>query len=250
LPDGGLLVVASGVPLLTCDFTAFADAGPPPPGNTRAAALHPGGDLYLFVNGSAQREVMRLKAQPGATWSPLGSSPLAQPGGVAAYAPDRRFYVVGGSPSTTVQAFSPGADWAAVAPTAEGHTRGALLTGEDGRLYAFFGASDVQDGGYEWGDTNRIEAYGPTVDVSPTTGPAGMTNVRVTGDNFAADAVVQLYWGTRETGTLLRTTTTSATGTFTNIAVTIPQSAATGAGRITAVDARARYPAFIPFTVQ
>ncbi|MBK7860893.1 MAG: hypothetical protein IPJ65_20270 [Archangiaceae bacterium] len=244
LADGGALLVASGAPLKFYDFNAgFADAGPAPTGNARAAAMHPNGDLYLFANDPAHRSVLK-RAAGASAWQTVSTAPLAQPRAVATWAPDGRFYVVGGSPHTTVQAYRPGADWAAVASTNEGHSEGSLMTGEDGRLYVFFGSS--AHAGNEYGRSNRVEVYGPSLVVSPTAAPVG-TTARLSGDNFAANATVRIYWGDVDGGLFLRTTTTSDAGTFTNVGVAVP---GVDAGRFSAVDSRARYPAFIPFTPQ
>jgi hypothetical protein len=248
LHDGGLLLLRSGAPLLTYDFVAYADAGHAPAGYTGAAVVAPNEDLYLFANDVASRSVSRLRAD-GGSWQTVSSAPLAQANAVAAYASDGRYYVLGGAlPANTVQAYSPAADWAPVASSNEGHASGALMAGADGRLYAFFGSAHLPDGGSEFDMSNRIEAYGPIIDLSPTAAGAGVS-VKVTGSNFAANAQLNIYFGAIDGGTLVKTATTSATGTFTNVPFTVPNAAA-GDVTITAVDSRARFPAIAPFTVQ
>ncbi len=240
--SGAALLVQSGLPLLRYDFQGnYLDAGPAPTGNVSAAARAPNGDVYLFANDtSTQRNT--LKWSPGGSvWNPAPSAPMAMQDAIAIYASDNRFYVV--ADDGLVQAFSPGGDWAAVSRTNEGHGSGAILTGEDGRPYVFFGNSD---GGF--GFSQRVEAYGPTLDVSPAAALVGSI-VRITGNNFAAHASVKIYWGPIDGGVLLKTTSSDDAGVFPNVPVTIPDSGL-GVTVFTAIDSRARFPAFIPFTVQ
>jgi hypothetical protein len=240
---GAALLVQSSSPLLRYDFQGnFVDAGPAPPGNVAAAAVAPNGDVYLFANDTTTaRDTLTLR-HGGSAWQPAASAPVPMTFAVATYAPDDRFYVV--AADGLVQAFRPTGDWASVSPTNEGHGTGALLTGEDGRPYVFFGLS--RDGGF--GFSQRVEAYGPTLDVSPAAALAGSI-VRVTGNNFAAHASVKVYWGPLDGGVLLKTTTTDDAGVFLNLPVTVP-AGASGSTVFTAIDSRARFPAFIPFTVQ
>src|SRR5262249_23877704 len=119
------------------------------------------------------------------------------------------------------------------------------MTGVDGRLYAFFGRANLPDGGSEYGRSNRVEVYGPTISLSPTSGGTGLA-VKVSGDNFAANAQVFIYFGGLDGGMVVKTTTTSSTGTFTNVPFTVPAGATAGSVIITAIDSRARYPAIGP----
>jgi hypothetical protein len=243
LADGGALIVAQGTPIVSFDFQDhFRDAGPVPTAKVGAAALHPSGDVYLFASDSAGRAVQRWTAGTS-SWQTVSTAPTGQSGATAVYAADGRFYVLGGA-GLTAEAYSPKGDWAQVAPTNEEHRNTSAMLGEDGRIYVFFGGSNSPGNDYGYGA--RVEAYGPTLTVSPTTGARGLL-VRVSGENFAANAPVRIVWGPLDGGVVVKTTTSSDAGTFTNVGFNVP---ATGDGPITAIDARARYPAFIPFTVQ
>lgn len=245
LPDAGALMLLSGQPVRAYSFgTSFPDAGPPPAGNVEAPVLMPNGDLYLFANDTNERSVLKLPAG-GISWSTVSTAPLAQHGVSAALAADGRIYTAGGT-ARTVQAYTPGADWAAVSSTIVEHTFAALGQGADGRLYIFFGNSPGTD---DLGVTNRIEAYGPTVDISPTSGAAGLL-VRLSGDNFAANATVRVYLGSADGGTLLKTFSSTDAGTFLNQGFNVPAGTPAGVITFTAIDSRARYPAIVPFTVQ
>jgi len=245
LPDGGLLVARGGDVLRVYDFDGgFPVVGPTLPPNADGLALGDDDTIYAFANDAMGRAVSRWKRDAGA-FQVIGTAPTVRgPNQVSAVqGADGRFYVVGGA-KTVVEAFTPGADFARVADTNEEHDIGRAMVGADGRIYVFFGYSGSPNNDY--GYSMRIEAYGPTLDVSPVAGPRGVT-AKLTGDNFAANAQVKLYWGNPDGGQLLKTTTSSATGTFTNVSVVVPAS---GNGPFFAVDSRARYPAFIPFTVQ
>jgi|CXWL01.1.fsa_nt_gi hypothetical protein len=124
------------------------------------------------------------------------------------------------------------------------HDSAQAIVGEDGRIYVFFGSSNtsLSMDGY----SIIVEAYGPVLDTSPRQGPRGLTT-KVDGTNFAANADVHIYWGHPDGGQLLKVTRSTDGGTFTQVSVKIPDA---GNGPITAIDMRARYPAYIPFTVQ
>ncbi len=243
LPDGGVLVALGSGDLVTWHPDAgFVDAGAVS-GSVTGAALHPSGDLYFFASDS-DRTTLRLPAGSSSTLS-LASAPRSHAGGRAVFAPDQRFYLVGGV--RAVDAFSPGPQaWAGVASTNDEHSGGPIALGEDGRVYVFMGNQIPTDGGGNYSAT--VEAYGPVLTVSPSLGQAG-TPASVSGTNFAADASVSLYWGPPDGGLFVRTTNTSVNGDFTNVSFRIPDGGST-TGPIYAVDSRARYPAWAPFTRQ
>lgn len=244
LPDGGLFVFKSGDLVKRFNFAdaGFLDAGVRTAGQVDAPAVMPDGTIYFFAY-DGMRSVARWPAG-GASVTVVSTAPSVRGNGLrAVYAPDGRFYLVGGA-NQTVEAFSPRGDFAAVSPTIEGHSAGGLGLGEDGRVYAFLGRSTAANN--QVGYSRRIEAYGPTLDVSPSAGGRGL-GARVTGNNFAANAEVKLFWGPIDGGQLVTTITSSSDGGFGNVLFTIP---ATGAGPIWGIDSRARYPVHIPFTLQ
>jgi hypothetical protein len=172
--------------------------------------------------------------------------------GVAA--PDGRIYSIGGtedqakqnSPSATVEAYSPATNtWVPVAKLPVPLWAGVALVGPDNRIYMM--------GGDSAGDPTpsaTVEVYGPSMAVAPGTGTAGATNVSISGSNFAVNATVDVFFGSRS-GAPFATGSSDGNGDITTpISFVIPAGAARGTAKIYAVDRKSLYPAVTTFVVQ
>jgi hypothetical protein len=131
--------------------------------------------------------------------------------------------------------------WSAVSPLqAPRGSLGAAVTA-DGALYAVGGsgagaATALRD----------LEAYGPSVTLSPTT-PTAATALVASGENFAAGAQVRVYAGATAQGTPLATGISDAAGALAPL--TLPPVGAAGHYTFTFMDGRSRYPVTVGVTV-
>jgi hypothetical protein len=178
------------------------------------------------------------------TWSSVADLPLARQRLGAAGGPDGRLYAIGGStdmiPGTTaVDAYDPIANrWTPVSPLTFGRNDPNVAVGPDGRIYVL--------SGYAPRPPNRVDAYGPIVALTPPHAPAG-TTVVLTGSNFAANAVVSIFWG--PTGALLETGATNASGVLVPRVPLVVPATASGDATLTVVDDKSQYPVKAFFTV-
>jgi hypothetical protein len=211
-----------------------------------------GSRIYVLGTG----EPLHLRAfeaydVAAASWSTLANLPITATPTIAA-GPDGRIYSVGGAAYMPaigepisldeVDAYDPVTDrWATVAPLMAARAGAAVSIGPDGRLYAIGGQTG--NGVY----SSSVEVYGPAVAVTPANAPAGAA-VRLRGTNFAAKAVVSVYFGSIG-GTLLATGATDGTGALVpSLTVSVP-SAPAGDRYFTLVDDKSRFPVTVPFTV-
>jgi hypothetical protein len=223
-----------------------------------AAATDPAGSVWA-LGGVTKDKVTLTTVEswdlPTHSWKrgPEMTTPRAL--FAAVYAPDGRIYAIAGGqmhPSSSfsdvasyiktasVEAFSPVTQrWESVAPLPLASVSHGAVVGADGRIYVVGG-----DNGNPLGNTT---VYGPSIHLSTTRGASG-TRSQVTGQNFAANAVVQLWWGDLS-GQLIGSGMTDSRGEIaTPIEVMIPAVNA-GPGVITAMDQRSAYPVRTTFTV-
>ena len=158
---------------------------------------------------------------------------------------DGRTYVFGGISSTgatlgSCEAYSPPTNaWVPCAGLGTPRQYLVGARGADGRIYAI--------GGIASGTVGTVEAYGPAVAMSPTSGPAGAA-VALSGSNFAPNANVAVRFGV-PTGQLLGTGVTDASGALVApITFKIPTSTP-AAYRIFAIDDRSQYPVNAALTI-
>ncbi|MEZ0228097.1 MAG: Kelch repeat-containing protein, partial [Planctomycetota bacterium] len=178
-------------------------------------------------------------------WDHAATQPKAQPGIAAATGSDGNVYAVGGYDNATevFQSFKANANqkpYESVIGLSTFRSGLAAVQGPDGRIYAIGGSQNGVA-------LTLVEAYGPSISITPSSGPAG-TVVTVNGGNFGADATVQIYWNSIDPANLLATGTSDSSGRLTApVEVTIP--AAPGS-KIIVLDTKSNYPASVPFTVQ
>ena len=172
------------------------------------------------------------------SWSMAPSLGTARLGPVAVSAPDGRIYAIGGnSGGVTAEAYSPCSPSPAWVNVPAPPSTGLLLVaavGPDGRIFFM----DPMG--------NTISAYGPTNLALTTTQVPGGATVRLTGDNFAANATVNVYFGTMNAP--VASGATGSNGSITgNIAFAV--TAAPGTYPIKVVDDRSHYPITLSLTV-
>jgi hypothetical protein len=94
-----------------------------------------------------------------------------------------------------------------------------------------------------------VEAYGPTVQLSPTSGPKGSSSAVLFGSgNFAANATVAVTFGNDDKP--IGTGVTDVAGALAaTLVFIVPETAPAGPVRVTIVDNRSAYPAYATFTV-
>ncbi|HXU61693.1 MAG TPA: hypothetical protein VN962_08345 [Polyangia bacterium] len=214
--------------------------------------LAAGSDGRLYAIGGVDASFARSGAVEAYdiasnSWSILSALPedVAWPG--VATGPDGRIYALGGdsgmTPSfqNTVNAYTPKTNrWTSVAPLSEGRSGLGAVVSPDGHLYAVGGEIGI--------GTSTVEIYGPVVDVSPQVGAPG-DSVAVTGSNFAANAKVDLYWGSLN-GVPIATGTTDGSGKLVApLNFKVPSLPAGNQPLIT-VDDRSQYPITLQFRIQ
>jgi hypothetical protein len=159
-------------------------------------------------------------------------------GSPAVSAPDGRIYTFGGdTPSiASAEAYSiAGNRWFALPSlaTPRGFSGGAV--GPDGRVYAVGGHNVAVP-------LASVEAYGPTIALSPTTAAPGAM-VTVSGANFAASARIAVMFGTTPVAIAVTDATGAASLTF-----TVP-AATSGKYVVTGRDVRSQYPVTATLTL-
>ena len=181
-----------------------------PAGRYQAAAAL-GADGLIYVMGGCTTTACPTSSviayDPATdTWLNEPHMLTARFGLAAVAAPDGRIYAIGGQgpdPNawSEVEAFDPiGArTWAVAAPLVQPASSATAAIGPGGSLY-------------ECGNGSDLEVYGPAISLSETSGQPGDT-VTVSGQNFAPDAVVDVYWGTVATGTVVAEDTTDPLAT-------------------------------------
>jgi hypothetical protein len=194
------------------------------------------------------------------TWSTGANMSMGRGLSGVVLAPDGRIYTIGGysdepsagAPVPTVEAYTPVTNtWVPVAKLNVPRYAGVALVGPDNRIYFMGGAAT---GGGDMGASPSastiVEAYGPSIAVAPGTGTAGATNVSITGSNFAADAVVDIFFGERASAPLGSGNTDANGNLVAPIDVIVPAFAKSGSAKIFAVDRKSQYPAVTTFVVQ
>jgi hypothetical protein len=211
------------------------------------------GRIYALGGQSGATTLASAEAYTIATdtWTQVASLPEPRAATQAVLAPDGRIYVPGGADLgdgiiyASVAAYRAGAApradrWAEVAPLAQPRQRHGVALGSDGRVYVFSGSNLL-------GFVRTTEAYGPLI-ASSAAHAAPAATIQVTGSNFATNAAVRVTLGS-PTGPTVATGVTDATGKLASTTVTIPPAASAGPTSLYVIDARSRYPATTPFTV-
>jgi len=217
------------------------------PRSALAGALGADGLLYAIGghDGTQPLDTVQTYSTVTGQWSDAPPLPVAADNLAAASGPDGRIYVIGGTaagaPAASVWAFTPGTGrWSAVAPLQAPRASLGAATSSDGAIYAVGGAGPGATA------LRDVEAYGPSVTLTPAT-PTAADAIVASGANFAAGAQVRVYAGATPAGTPLATGTTDAAGVL--APVTLPPLGAAGPHVITFVDGRSRYPVTVGVTV-
>ncbi len=182
------------------------------------------------------------------TWASLSELPDPAWELAAAGGPDGRVYAIGGVGTaanlSTVNAYSAVSNrWSPVAPLDSGRFGVAAAVAPDGHIWAVGGSTNPELDGFK-----TVLIYGPTVAVTPTAAAAGGM-AAVSGNNFAANATVSVYFGSTTTAPVA-TGTTNATGALTAaISFRVPNLAA-GDQALVVMDDRSQYPITLSFRVQ
>jgi hypothetical protein len=211
-----------------------------------AAALGMDGRIYALGGGGAAT----VESYSAGTNAWMGAPPMmkGRKNLCAASAPDGRIYAIGGADASTVataavEVFSTiTGQWTTTAALAKPRAGLAAVVGGDGRIYAF-GGVDAMTGA----EVKTVEAYGPVVTLSKTSGAAG-SGLSISGSNFAANARVDVFFGplTQPSATGI----TDGTGLLqAPIAVTVPTLAA-GSYSVRVRDSKSLYPVTKTFVIQ
>jgi hypothetical protein len=213
-----------------------------------------GGDSTLTVAPSL--EIFDPRTM---TWQTGANLTTARISASAVLAPDGRIYAIGGAldansytATATVEAYTPATNtWAPVAQLNVPRFSGVALVGPDNRIYFMGGyVNGSGDMGTGLIPTAIVEAYGPAMAVAPGTGTAGATNVSISGGNFAANAIVDIFFGDRASAPVASGSSDANGNISAPIDFIIPVSASSGSAKIFAVDRKSRYPAVTTFAVQ
>lgn len=256
-PDGRIYAIGgrdmSGNDLTTAEVydphsNKWAAIAPlPNPVDGGAAVTGPDGRIYV-VGGDGNQSVLAYQPTSN-TWTTLARLPIGDmrwPG--VAVGADDRIYVMGSFSisgiTNSVEAYDIRTNmWQSVASMPLARWGLAAATGQDGRIYAIGGV------GPDGNELNTVEAYGPSINVTPQSGKPGDL-VSLTGSHFGANATVSLYWGTPSDGSLLGTGTTDGTGTLTGpLSFSVPSDATSGSHQVTAIDDSLNYPATVTMLV-
>ena len=217
-----------------------------PDATLRAAGVVRANGRLCVIGGVAQDFVATFLCLDGAhtKWQALAPMTSKRSRHAGVLGADDRVYAIGGDltsgPIATVEAFDAlDGGWAAVAPMPETRYAHAALRGADGRIYAI--------GGVVGGNPSAsVIAYGPRVMVTPTA-VRESTRVTVSGDNFAANAVVLLYLEDDLAVPIARGST-DGTGTLAPITFRMVAHAA-GVVGLRVVDHRSAYPVSTRLTI-
>jgi hypothetical protein len=190
--------------------------------------------LYAFDDPSGTVRVYDPQHLLGSGWSPtLSPMPTPRQHLAAVTAPDGRIYVVGGrvgsSDTASVEVYNPALGvWSTVANLSVPREGLALAVMSSGNLVALGGRSQGS-----LTAARKMEIYGPRLRVVQ-----GGVTAAVGGDNFAPNAVVQVYVDSMN-GPPAGTSLTNSKGEM-NVPVTliVPK----GAHRLIVIDDRSRYP--------
>jgi hypothetical protein len=248
---GGLLYAIggfSGIPLTSVELLKPNGwvPGPDTPSihTNLAAASTAVGTIYVIDSGFMIHSVSASSGELS-SWASIANMPSsrARDTGAAATGPDGRIYAIGGQRGYSVpfvDAYSPADDtWVAVADLLGPRSAHAAAVGADGRIYAIGGS----DGGV---DLATVESYGPRIQLTPTSGPAGQ-EISLTADNFAALAKMALYFGAGSCP--LVTAATDGAGVVAPLKFKIPSFAKPGVYTLRVIDNLSRYPVTTTFTV-
>jgi N-acetylneuraminic acid mutarotase len=210
-----------------------------------AAAADSSGRVYALggTDPSAQeKDIAEVFSVASNAWQRIAPMSSARSGLAAVFAPDGRLYAIAGNAGEpTAEAYTPSTnEWAPLARLCAFCQRARIgaTVGWDGRVYVL--------GGSNGNASDALQAYGPSLSLSVSTGTAG-TRPTLKGQNFAAQATVSVFWSS-EDGTLLGTQPTDPDGVMGELSFAVP-SVAPGSYFIVAVDDRAQYPVRAPFTV-
>jgi hypothetical protein len=153
--------------------------------------------------------------------------------------------VVSGASTATVEAYTPTTNnWATLPSLGTGAGWISTMRGPDGRIFALGGLTyDATNSTFTV--RNIIEAYGPVLTLGSAHGSAGSMQ-GLMGSNFAANAVVSIYFGTQLVGTAQTDASGALPGTVT---YKIPTVAA-GSYQVKVIDNKSAYPVYSSFTVQ
>jgi hypothetical protein len=226
-----------------------------------AAAADDGGRILAFggeATGPLATATSEIFAPPYDGWQPAADLIRGRAGLTAAVGADGRVYAIGGdngsgesAAEATVEAYSYAANrWVAVAGLAMPRTDLAAARGGDGRIYAIGG---IDTSGRR---LTTVEAYGPILSLSALRGRAG-AQIDLSGSNFAADAQVTITLVSAGAPALelpIATGRTDSAGALppspaSAMTINVPAVPA-GSYLIRAIDAKSRYPAVQPFTVE
>ena len=231
---------------------AWSTVTPMPTGRAMlAATTGPDGRIYALGGCGDACPDNTVEAYDPTTnsWTTLAPLGTARQELSAATGADGRIYAIGGQAAwgntNTVEAYDPyGATWTwvPVAPMTMARYYQAAAVGPDGRIYVVGGYTS-QNGSND----GTVEGYGPSIGISPQSGPPG-AGITLSGTNFGANATVSVYWGSI-TGTLLFTATTDGSGNMGSRAFQVPGDASPGANRVFAEDDQSLYPVSVPIVV-
>ena len=179
----------------------------------------------------------------GTAWTDDAATLKTGRNGLAAVvAADGRIFVIGGnvSPGVVVggvETYDQMLDrWTPMKAQLRPRDRLAAALGPDGRVYAIGGSNNGTEVDY-------VDAYGPTIALSPASPSAGAT-VTVSGANFAPDAPVLLTLAS--TGALLASGVADGSGNLAGVTFTAPAS---GSYIVDAIDSFSLYPIRRPLVV-
>jgi hypothetical protein len=212
-----------------------------------------GSKIYVLGGDSLRPRAFEAYDVVTGTWSSLADSPMPPSGPALAVGGDGRIYATGGQPGTmvvkTVIAYDPVTDhWDSVAPLSNARVQHAAVPGPDGRIYVL--------GGSDAGNSKSVEVYGPVGALTTALSVPGTvtqsappgTVVLLTGNNFAANANVAVYFGAVQGSPLAKGKTNGTGGLAPSIAFKVPDLPA-GDTFVSVIDDRSRFPIAIPFTV-
>jgi hypothetical protein len=234
----------------------------PTPRTGLAAVTGADGRVYTIGGGDSTFTVapsLEIFDPKTMTWSTGANMSMGRIAPEAVLAPDGRIYAMGGAANAgtfdsvpTVEAYTPATNtWAAVAQLNMPRLDGLALVGPDNRIYVMGGyVAPGADMGTSYLPSTMVEVYGPAMAVAPGTGTAGATNVSITGSNFAANAVVDIFFGDRASAPVASGNSDGNGNISVPINFIIPANAMSGSAKIFAVDRKSQYPAVTTFAVQ
>ncbi len=149
-----------------------------------------------------------------------------------------------GANLSTVNAYSAVSNrWSPVTPLDTGKFGVAAAVAPDGHIWAVGGSTNPELDGFK-----TVLIYGPTVAVTPPAAAAGAM-ASVSGNNFAANATVSVYFGSTATAPVGTGTTNASGALAAAISFRVPNLAA-GEQALIVMDDRSQYPITLSFRVQ